>query len=127
MRGSGRATTVNGGIDASFAAAPRDESLFKTVNGAIAATFPRDLAADLRLKTFNGEACSPTSTRRRCRPRRSRRAVPGAPQVRLQARGFTNVRVGAGGPALTFDTLNGDVRILRARASAEERENHEGR
>jgi len=26
---------------------------------------------------------------------------------------MTKVRVGAGGPVLTFDTLNGDVRITR--------------
>ena len=38
----------------------------------------------------------------------------GAPKYVYKKRGFTNVRVGAGGPALTFDTLNGDVRILRA-------------
>ncbi len=84
MRGSGRATTVNGAIDASFAAAPRDESLFKTVNGAIAATFPRDLAAELRLKSFNGEAYTDFDT-----TRAAGHAGTGAPcrraAVRLQA------------------------------------------
>ena len=40
MRGSGRATTVNGTIEAAFDAAPRAESLFKTVNGDITVTLP---------------------------------------------------------------------------------------
>jgi hypothetical protein len=45
-------------------------------------------------------------------PEPARRA--GGPRFVYKRHGFTNVRVGAGGPALTFDTLNGDVRILRA-------------
>ena len=113
MRGSGRATTVNGAIDASFSAAPRDESLFKTVNGAIAVTFPRDLAAELRLKSFNGEFYTDfDTTALPATPEPARRA--GGPRFVYKRHGFTNLRVGAGGPALTFDTLNGDVRILRA-------------
>ena len=113
MRGSGRATTVNGSVEAAFAAAPRHESLFKTVNGGIAVTFPRDLAADLRLKTFNGEVYTDfDTTALPVAPEPARRS--GAPKYVYKKRGFTNVRVGAGGPALTFDTLNGDVRILRA-------------
>jgi hypothetical protein len=112
MRGSGRATTVNGGIEATFASAPRGESLFKTVNGAIAATFPRDLSASLRLKTFNGEVYTDfDTTALPVTPEPARR--PGVPRHVYRTRGFTNVRVGAGGPVLTFDTLNGDVRILR--------------
>ena len=113
LRGSGRATTVNGGITASFAAAPRGESLFKTVNGGIAVTFPRDLSADLRLKSFNGEIYTDfDTTALPVAPEPARRA--GLPRLVYKTRGFTNVRVGAGGPALTFDTMNGDVRILRA-------------
>ena len=85
LGGSGSATTVNGDIDASFAAAPRAESRFKTVNGTIAATFPRNLSADLSLKTFNGGLFTdfdttplPTTAERVERPDR--------PQVRLPAR-----------------------------------------
>lgn len=113
MAGSGRANTVNGRIDASFAASPRNESQFKTVNGTISATFPRDLAADLHLKTFNGGLFTDFDTTALPvaaeRVERSER-----PRYVYRRRGFTNVRVGAGGPVLTFDTLNGDVRIQRA-------------
>jgi len=113
MAGSGSATTVNGGIEASFASSPRSESRFKTVNGTIAATFPRDLAADLQLKTFNGGLFTDFETT--ALPVEAERAErAGRPRYVYRQRGFTKVRVGAGGPLLTFDTLNGDVRIKRA-------------
>ena len=113
MAGSGSATTVNGGIEASFASSPRSESRFKTVNGTIAATFPRDLAADLQLKTFNGGLFTDFDTQ--TLPVEVERAErTGRPRYVYRQRGLTKVRVGAGGPLLTFDTLNGDVRIQRA-------------
>jgi hypothetical protein len=113
VRGSGRAVTVNGGIEASFVEAPRAESQFKTVNGDIAVTLPRNLSADLRLKTFNGDLYTDFDTvTLPATPERTRR--PDLPRLVYRPRGFTNVRIGGGGPELTFDTLNGDVRILRA-------------
>jgi hypothetical protein len=113
MAGSGSATTVNGGIEASFTASPRAESRFKTVNGTIQATFPRDFAADLQLKTFNGGLFTDfETTALPVEPERAERSE--RPRYVYRQRGFTKVRVGAGGPVLTFDTLNGDVRITRA-------------
>jgi DUF4097 and DUF4098 domain-containing protein YvlB len=113
MRGSGRATTVNGGIDATFDVAPRAESLFKTVNGDIAVTLPRDLAADLRVKTFRGGVYTDFDTVEQPAEREPSRR-PGEPRFRYRRRGFTDYRVGKGGPELTFETMNGEVRIQRA-------------
>jgi hypothetical protein len=111
--GSGRATTVNGDIQGSFTAVPKGESQFKTVNGTISVTFPRALSADLSLKTFNGGLFTDFDTTPLPvdaeRTERSDR-----PKYVYRQRGVTKVRVGAGGPLLTFDTLNGDVRIQRA-------------
>jgi hypothetical protein len=113
MSGSGSATTVNGGIEASFTTSPRTESRFKTVNGSIEATFPRDFAADLQLKTFNGGLFTDfETTALPVAPERTER--PGRPRYVYRQRGLTKVRVGTGGPVVTFDTLNGDVRIKRA-------------
>jgi DUF4097 and DUF4098 domain-containing protein YvlB len=113
VRGSGRATTVNGPVSVTFAESPRDASEFKTVNGDVVVTFPGDLSANLRLKTFHGELLTdfdvqtlPAQTRA-VREERNGRTV-------YRSGGFTTVRAGGGGPELTFDTLNGDVRILRA-------------
>lgn len=54
VKGAGRASTVNGRLDASFTAAPDGPTSFRTVNGRIDVTLPSTLSADLRLKTMNG-------------------------------------------------------------------------
>jgi hypothetical protein len=111
VRGSGGATTVNGRITATLLDLPRRDAVFRTVNGAITATWPAQLAADLRMKTSNGDLFTdsavvplssppPTGTRRHGR-------------LPCRANGLTLVRVGAGGPQLTFETHNGNVRVLR--------------
>lgn len=112
VRGSGRASTVNGRITASFAEAPKTASLFKTVNGNIEATFPASLSADLQLKTFNGGLFTDFDVQ----PVAQKTATATREGGRLTYRSnrFTNVRVGGGGPTLTFDAFNGDVRVLRA-------------
>ena len=113
LRGSGRAITVNGAVDATFLDAPRDESVLKTVNGDVTATFPSSLSADLRLKTFHGGLftdfdVTPVTARPVAAPdRRDGRFV-------YRSGGFTLVRAGQGGPEITLETLNGDVRVIRA-------------
>ena len=111
VRGAGDAETVNGSVTVSFAEVPRAASAFRTVNGDVTVTLPRSLAADLRMTTFNGELytdfdgvtlpASDTPTRRTGRI--------GTRPGRLKA-----VRVGGGGPELTFDAFNGNVRVLGA-------------
>lgn len=113
LGGSGRANTVNGGIEAAFTASPRAESLFKTVNGSIEVTFPRSLSADLGLKTFHGGLFTDFDTTPL--PVTAERVESSdRPRYVYRERGMTKVRVGAGGPLLMFETLNGDVRIRRA-------------
>ncbi len=110
VRGSGRAVTVNGPVDVTFAESPRDASEFRSVNGNVIVRFPGDLSADLKLKTFHGQLLTDFDVQ----------SVP-TPATREERNGHvvyragsTTVRVDRGGPTLTFDTLNGDVRILRA-------------
>jgi hypothetical protein len=112
MGGSGQATTVNGGVTASFVRAPRTPSTFKTINGDVIVTMPDGLAADLRMKTFNGGLFTDFDVQ----------TLPSATPVMSEQRdgmfiyrspGFTTVRAGGGGPELTLDTLNGDVRVLK--------------
>lgn len=112
VRGSGRATTVNGPVAVTFAESPRDTSEFRSVNGNVVVTFPGDLAADLRLKTFNGQLLTDFDVE----PLPMDTAVGERQKGRFvyRSKGMTAVRVGRGGPQLTFETLNGDVRILRA-------------
>jgi hypothetical protein len=113
VRGSGSATTVNGPITASFLDIPRTRSEFRTTNGNVTATWPADLAADLRMKTFNGGLftdfdVTPVATSATAAgERRNGRFV-------LKTNEFTTVRVGRGGPEVTLESFNGSVRVLRA-------------
>jgi hypothetical protein len=113
VAGSGSARTVNGPVTVSFTENPREASVFHTVNGNVVVRFQDGLAADLKMKTFNGglftdfdvEPLAQASTGQT--ERSSGRFV-------YRANDFTRVRAGAGGPEHTFETLNGNVRALRA-------------
>ena len=112
VAGSGRAHTVNGPVTVSFTANPKQESSFKTVNGNVDVQFPDGLSADFQMKTFNGGlftdfevqplpgVMTPAGERRNGR-------------FMYRANEFTRVRVGGGGPQITFETLNGNVRARR--------------
>jgi hypothetical protein len=112
VRGSGSARTVNAAIVASFAEPPRAASEFRTTNGNVVVTFPANLAADLRMKTFNGGLFTDFDVQTLPQPaavaeRRNGRFI-------YRSNQFTLVRAGGGGPELTFETFNGNVRVLRA-------------
>ena len=111
--GAGRAHTVNGPVTVTFTANPGRESSFKTVNGNIDVTFRDGLGADFAMKTFNGglftdfDAQPLATTVTTAGERRNGRFT-------YRANEFTRVRVGAGGPQITFETLNGNVRARRS-------------
>jgi DUF4097 and DUF4098 domain-containing protein YvlB len=113
VAGSGHAHTVNGGVKVSFTANPNAASSFKTVNGNVDVYFQDGLSADLRMKTMNGglftdfDAQPLPSLAATSSERRDGRFV-------YRANEFTRVRVGRGGPEITFETLNGSVRAIRA-------------
>jgi DUF4097 and DUF4098 domain-containing protein YvlB len=86
VAGSGKAMTVNGAVTASFVTAPQRSSTFRTINGDVAITLPGISSANFHMKTFNGHVISDFA------------AKPMA---------------GNGGPDLTLESLNGDVRVLR--------------
>lgn len=110
--GSGKATTVNGPVRATFARNPERELGFKSVNGKIDLSFPDGLKAEVRLKTLNGgmftdfeaeaaplaAAASTEQSNGRFVYRRDHSAA---------------VRIGGGGPALTLETLNGNIYIRK--------------
>ena len=113
MGGSGEAITVNGGVKGSFAAAPRADSVFKTINGSIVLTLPADFAADVNMKTFNGGLYTDFDSQALTAPQPIAAERKGARTI-YQSNSFARVRIGNGGPRMTLDTLNGDVRVLRA-------------
>jgi hypothetical protein len=112
ITGSGLVSTVNGNLDVRFRKNPDSRCGFRTVNGSIEVDMPEDLSADLRLKTFNGEVFSDFDVTG------LPRGLSAAERVgrRTVYRGdeFFSVRAGVGGPEMVFETLNGDIRILKS-------------
>lgn len=93
--GYAEASTVNGSIEATIGAVSQAGLSFSTVNGSIDLDVPDDVDADVRAQWVNGRIQSdlPFSLEGRV----SRRSARGA--------------LGAGGPLLELNTVNGSVRI----------------
>ena len=111
--GSGRAHTVNGPVTVTLTANPKKESSFKTVNGNVDVQFLDGLSAEFAMKTMNGGLFTdfdvqPLPAQMSSAPERKNG------RFMYRANEFTRVRVGSGGPQITFETLNGNVRARRA-------------
>jgi DUF4097 and DUF4098 domain-containing protein YvlB len=112
IAGSGTLRTVNGRTNVSFRESPKEASDFQTVNGAIEAAFPPNFSADLRLKTLNGQAYTDfEATALLPRPSEARESSRG--RFVYSTNHVSNVRIGSGGPELSFETVNGDIRIKK--------------
>ena len=107
--GSGDVHTVNGPITVRFAKNPRSSSSFKTVNGSIDAYFQHQFSADLLFKTFNGEVYSDFEVSARPMPAAEGEQRDG--KFVYRSKGARGGRVGQGGPELSFDSLNGNIRL----------------
>lgn len=112
LRGAGHVATVNGPVSATFERGPAAATSFKTINGKIDVSFPQDLAADLSFKTMHGEIYTdfdsqPISSE----PVRDRSRDGGKLVVRAEH--GSSIRVGKGGPAYSFETLNGNVYVRK--------------
>lgn len=111
ISGHGDVHTVNGDLDATFALAPDGPSRFSSVNGDLDVTMPRSLSADVRMHTMHGALYTAFETTPL--PRRAAATERRGAATIYRQDGHASVRIGSGGPELTFDTLNGDVRLRR--------------
>jgi hypothetical protein len=111
MAGSGQANTVNGGVKVTFRENPRNPTSFKSVNGELAVSFKPDLAADFRCKTFNGGVY--TDFESLMLPSQAATSEKQGTKYVYRTDRFSNIRIGAGGPQHSFETLNGSIRILK--------------
>ena len=108
MAGSGLVSTLNGKVKVTFSKNPAKATQFKTLNGSVDVYFQNGLNADLKFKKLNGGIYSDFE-------------VTALPQTvagdskngRFVYRSDrqTAGRVGKGGPELSFDTLNGSIRL----------------
>lgn len=110
ISGSGHARTVNGHVKVTFVENPTENSKFQTINGNVDLYFAPKLAADFRFKTMQGEVYSDF-------PMTEIPLEPGKSERRngkfvFSADRHTGGRVGAGGPQIKMENINGDLRVL---------------
>ncbi len=111
IAGAGTAKTVNGDVSVSFKENPKGHCGFATVNGTVDVMLRNGLSADLRLKTFNGEVY--TDFDLTGLPHKSMTPQHEGRRMIYRSADYSLVRAGDGGPELEFETLNGDIRILK--------------
>lgn len=111
VSGSGDIHTVNGPVVVHFARNPSKACSFKSINGPLDLYFPSELSADLLFKTFNGQVYSDFDVAPRATPVVEPEQKNG--KFVYRSRGFTGGRAGRGGPELTFDAFNGNIRLHR--------------
>lgn len=114
IAGSGAAASVNGNVKVTFAENPRENSRFNTINGSVELYFAKNLSADFRFKTMNGGIY--TDYQMTSLPVRAMKEEHEGTRVIFRADRSSGARVGSGGPEISAENLNGNIRIL---------ENHE--
>lgn len=112
IAGSGTAETLNGDTTITFRENPKTDSLFKTINGHVDVGFQAGLGADVHLKTFNGAAYTDfDSTALASVAAKTERGNNGMFVYKRDHE--SSVRIGAGGPQLSFETFNGSIKIRK--------------
>jgi hypothetical protein len=110
LSGSGKVYALNGRVRVSFRQNPRAKSSFGSLNGEVRVSFQPDFNADVRFKIFNGGVYTDYPV--------TYLPLPAAAAERREGKfvykssEWSAVRVGHGGPELSFDAFNGNIRIL---------------
>jgi len=110
ISGSGTVRTLNGPLKVSFSKNPSKNSDFRTLNGKMDIYFQPGLNADLNFHTLNGGVYSDFEIT--SRPARAAAgSVENTKFVYRSDRRSMDGRAGSGGPELTFNALNGPIRL----------------
>lgn len=112
ITGPAKIATVNGPIKVTFKKNPESECFFRTVNGKVEIEFKDGLSADLRLKSFNGQVYTDFDVEGLPRKVSAMEEKHGRRKIYRRGDSYS-VRVGKGGPEFSFDTLNGNIYILK--------------
>jgi DUF4097 and DUF4098 domain-containing protein YvlB len=110
VAGSGSVSTVNGPVKVLFAQNPGAATSFKSVNGALDVSFRPGLNADVTTRTMHGGMFTDFQASAMPVPVSRSNTRDGRFVYRVSDRA-AGVRIGSGGPELTFETVNGEVLI----------------
>jgi len=106
--------TVNGELRVRFERAPAEDCAFETVNGDMTVDLPAGSDADVTLDLFNGRVRSDFEVTPLVTEPRVEKATAGR-GTHYRVSQDMGLRLGAGGPRLHFESINGDVLLRRAR------------
>lgn len=108
IAGSGLVSTINGKVKVTFSKNPSKAAQFKTLNGSVDIYFQNGLNADLKFKKLNGSIY--TDFEVAALPQSQAGNGISGKFVYRSDRTMAG-RAGKGGPELSFDTLNGSIRL----------------
>jgi hypothetical protein len=108
VAGSGYVNTLNGPVKVTFSKNPAKATEFKTLNGAVDVYFRDGLNADLKFKKLNGGIY--TDFEVTALPQMDGGESRNGKFVYRSSRMMSG-RTGKGGPELSFETLNGSIRL----------------
>jgi hypothetical protein len=109
VAGSGLVSTLNGKVKVTFSKNPAKATQFKTLNGSVDVYFQTGLNADLKFKKLNGGIYTDFEVSALPQPAEAGDSSSGRFVYRSDRQ--TTGRAGKGGPELSFDTLNGNIRL----------------
>lgn len=109
MGGSGDVHTVNGRVTVRFSRNPIEATSIKSVNGELEAFFQRGFSADLYFKTLHGPVDANFDVTPLPIPVGETERKNGMFVYRSNRQ--SGVRVGHGGPKISFETVNGGIRL----------------
>jgi hypothetical protein len=113
VSGSGTASAVNGANTVSFRENPKADSAFTSVNGKIEVSFQPNLSADFDLRTVNGGMFTDFESTALAALPPAGTATKENGKFVYKARGESHIRVGAGGPHIKLETVNGSIQIRK--------------
>ncbi len=113
IAGSGEVHTINGPVSVRFARNPASKTSFKSLNGQMDIYFQPHFSADLLFKTFNGQIYSDFEVASRPAPAAAAEQSDG--KFVYHSKGVAAGRAGNGGPELSFDAFNGNIRLHEAK------------
>ncbi len=116
IAGTTRANTINGDISASYAKSPSEDSKYRTINGTIEVNYPQDLSADIRFKSLHGELYTDFENIERLQSELEKSESKRRGGITYKIDRFAPIRIGGGGPTLSFEVLNGDVYVKRIKS-----------
>lgn len=106
--------SVNGAVEVSFARAPSHDCSIKTINGDITLTVPGGSGLDAALSLMQGKIVSEFDLEPLPLPAKvEQRKEDGRFVYHIEQ--AAGIRLGAGGPTFSIESLNGDLRIRRSK------------